>query len=74
MAALQQIEAWGWWWGGVVESKPMCEGSPHLFLELHQINNLSVVLPHSNRLSILVDAGRLGVAPSRYRTTKRPQM
>lgn len=60
-------------WRGI-NSQSGCEGIPRLSLELHQINNLSLVLPHSNRLSILVDTRRFSIAPSRCRNTKAPDV
>lgn len=59
---------------GGVNSQLPCEGIPHPSLKLHQINHLSLVLPHSNRLSILVDTRRFSFAPSRCRNTRAPDV
>lgn len=59
---------------GDASFQPVFERSPYLSLELHPINNLSLVLPHSNRLSILVDTRSLNFFSPAGEETQKPQM
>lgn len=58
---------------GDASFQPVYERSPHLSLELHPINNLSLVLPHSDRLSILVDARSLNFFLQQVKKHKSPR-